>query len=94
MTIVELFLLLLIAGIAGAMGQTLAGYELGGCLVSIVVGFIGAAIGMWLARELNLPEFFVIMIDDKAFPLIWSIIGSTLFALGVGLLMRRRATLI
>lgn len=90
MTLAELLLLLFIAGIAGAAGQALAGYELGGCLVSIVVGFVGAYIGMWLARELDLPEFFVITIDDKAFPLIWSILGSALFALVVGLLTRRR----
>lgn len=94
MTLVEFLLLLLIAGIVGAVGQSLAGYELGGCLVSIVVGFIGAVIGVWLARELNLPEFFVVTIDNKAFPIVWSVIGSALFALLVGLLTRRRATLI
>ena len=94
MTLMEFLLLLLIAGIAGAVGQSLAGYELGGCLVSIVVGFIGAYIGMWLARELGLPEFLVITIDQEAFPVIWSVIGSALFALIVGLLTRRRTTLV
>lgn len=93
MTLMEFLLLLLIAGIAGALGQSIAGYELGGCLVSIVVGFIGAYIGVWLARELDLPELLVITIDQKAFPVIWSVIGSTLFALVIGLLTRPRATL-
>jgi uncharacterized membrane protein YeaQ/YmgE (transglycosylase-associated protein family) len=92
MTLVEFFVLLLVAGIAGTIGQALAGYELGGCLVSVVVGFIGAVIGVWLARELNLPEFFVIMINNRAFPVVWSVIGSALFALVVGLLTRRRVT--
>jgi uncharacterized membrane protein YeaQ/YmgE (transglycosylase-associated protein family) len=90
MTLAEFLILLLVAGIAGAVGQALAGYELGGCLVSIVVGFVGAFIGMWLARELDLPEFLVINIDGNTFPLIWSVIGSALFALAVGLLTRRR----
>ena len=36
MTLMEFLLLLLIAGVAGAVGQSLAGYDLGGCLVSIV----------------------------------------------------------
>jgi uncharacterized membrane protein YeaQ/YmgE (transglycosylase-associated protein family) len=94
MTLGEFLVLLLIAGIAGAVGQSIAGYELGGCLVSIVVGFIGAYIGVWLARELSLPEFLVITIGNEAFPVIWSVIGSALFALVVGLLTRRRATLI
>jgi uncharacterized membrane protein YeaQ/YmgE (transglycosylase-associated protein family) len=94
MTLGEFLVLLLIAGIAGAVGQSIAGYELGGCLVSIVVGFIGAYIGVWLARELSLPEFLVISIGHEAFPVIWSVIGSALFALIVGVLTRRRATLI
>ena len=76
MTLVEFLLLLVIAGIAGAVGQSLAGYELGGCLVSIVVGFVGAYIGVWLARELSLPEFLVVTIDQESFPIIWSVIGS------------------
>jgi uncharacterized membrane protein YeaQ/YmgE (transglycosylase-associated protein family) len=91
MTLTEFLLLLIIAGIAGAVGQSLAGYDLGGCLVSIVVGFIGAYIGIWLAREFNLPEFLVITIGQESFPVIWSVIGSALFALVVGLLTRRHA---
>jgi uncharacterized membrane protein YeaQ/YmgE (transglycosylase-associated protein family) len=63
---------------------------LGGCLVSIVVGFIGAYIGMWLARELSLPELLVVTINREAFPVIWSVIGSAIFALIVGMVTRRR----
>ena len=42
MTIVDFIILALIAAIAGAIGQSLAGYYLGGCVVSAVVGYIGA----------------------------------------------------
>ncbi|MBI5960266.1 MAG: hypothetical protein HY866_16115 [Chloroflexi bacterium] len=94
MTLVEFTLLLLIAGLAGAAGQSIAGYYLGGCLVSVVVGFVGAYIGMWLARELNLPELLMITINNKAFPVIWSVLGSAIFALAVGLLTRRRPDLV
>jgi len=90
MTLMEFLLLAFIAGIAGAAGQSIAGYELGGCLVSIVVGFIGAYIGMWLARELSLPELLVVTINREAFPVIWSVIGSAIFALIVGMVTRRR----
>jgi uncharacterized membrane protein YeaQ/YmgE (transglycosylase-associated protein family) len=92
MTLTEFLLLLIIAGIAGAVGQSLAGYDLGGCLVYIVVGFIGAYIGIWLAREFSLPEFLVITIGQESFPVIWSVIGSALFALVVGMLTRRHGT--
>lgn len=90
MTIIDLLLLVLVAAICGAIGQALAGYSLGGCLVSAVVGFVGAFLGMWLARELRLPELFTIHLGGQAFPVLWSIVGSAILALIVGLLTRRR----
>ena len=86
MTLTELLVLLLIAAICGGVGQSLAGYDLGGCLVSIVVGFIGAYIGMWIAGKFGLPEFFTINVGGKAFPVIWAVIGSAVFTLIVALL--------
>lgn len=88
MTLIGFLVLLLIAAIAGSIGQALAGYDLGGCLVSIIVGFIGAYIGMWLAGRFGLPEFFTINIEGKPFPVVWAVIGSFLFTLVVGLLRR------
>lgn len=90
MTLLGFLLLLLIAGLAGAIGQSLAGYSLGGCLVSIVVGFVGAFLGTWLARVLGLPDILTITVQGEPFPLVWSIIGSALLSLGLGLLLRRR----
>jgi uncharacterized membrane protein YeaQ/YmgE (transglycosylase-associated protein family) len=90
MSLVSLLLLLLIAAIAGTIGQALAGYSMGGCLLSIVVGFIGAVLGLWLARELGLPEPFPIRVGGETFPLLWSIVGSALFAAVIGLLSRQR----
>lgn len=88
MTLIGFLVLLLIAAIAGSIGQSLAGYDLGGCLVSIIVGFIGAYIGMWLAGRFGLPELFTINIEGKPFPVVWAVIGSFLFTLVVGLLRR------
>jgi uncharacterized membrane protein YeaQ/YmgE (transglycosylase-associated protein family) len=88
MTLIGFLVLLAIAAICGAIGQSLAGYDLGGCLVSIIVGFIGAYLGMWLAGKMGLPEFFTINIEGKPFPIIWSVIGSALFTLIVALVRR------
>ena len=88
MSLLGLLLLLLIAAICGSVGQSLAGYNLGGCLVSIVVGFIGAYLGVWLADELGLPEIFQISIEGRPFPIIWAVIGSALFTLVVALIRR------
>jgi uncharacterized membrane protein YeaQ/YmgE (transglycosylase-associated protein family) len=88
MTLIGFLVLLLIAAICGGIGQSLAGYSLGGCVVSIVVGFIGAYLGTWLAGKLGLPELFTINIEGKPFPIIWAIIGSALLTFIIALLRK------
>ena len=88
--IIQLLILLLIAGICGALGQAIGGYSHGGCLVSIALGFIGALLGTWLARALGLPELLAIPAGGMKFPIIWSIIGAALFVAVIGLISRRR----
>jgi len=90
MTIVDVIVLLLIAGVCGAVGQAIGGFSRGGCLVSIALGFVGAVLGMWLARQMGLPELFSIRIGNTNFPIIWSIIGSALFVAVISLLTRSR----
>lgn len=90
MTIIEFLLLLLIAGICGSIGQSIAGYSRGGCIVSIVLGFVGAMLGRWMSEQLNMPELLNITIGGSAFPVVWSIIGSVIFVTIVGLLTRKR----
>ena len=91
MTILDLVVLLLIAGLCGALGQAITGFSRGGCLVSIALGFVGAVLGMWLARQLGLPELFAIQIGTTRFPIIWSIIGSALFVAVIALITRGRS---
>lgn len=88
MTLVSFIVLLLIAGICGAIGQAIAGYSRGGCLASIAVGFIGSLVGMWLAI-LGLPELFMINVGGETFPIIWSIIGAALFVAIISMFARR-----
>lgn len=90
MGLVEFLVLLLIAGICGGLAQALTGYSHGGCLVAIVLGFIGALLGTWLARVTGLPDLFRLNVGGTSFPVVWSIIGGALFAAVLGLLTRRR----
>jgi uncharacterized membrane protein YeaQ/YmgE (transglycosylase-associated protein family) len=80
----------LIAGICGSIGQAIAGYSRGGCLAAIALGFIGALLGMYIARAVGLPEPFSINVGGKAYPIVWSIIGATLFVAVISLITRRR----
>jgi len=89
MTILEFLILLVIAAICGAIGQAIAGYSLGGMVITTVVGFIGAWLGTWMARAVGLPELFMVNIGGQPFPIVWAIIGSAVFAAIVALFTRR-----
>jgi uncharacterized membrane protein YeaQ/YmgE (transglycosylase-associated protein family) len=90
MDLIQLIVLLIVAGVCGALGQAISGYSRGGCLVSIALGFVGALLGMWLARVMGLPELFSVQIGSTNFPIVWSIIGSALFVAVITLLTRGR----
>jgi uncharacterized membrane protein YeaQ/YmgE (transglycosylase-associated protein family) len=80
MSLFGFLVLLLIAAITGAVGQAIAGFSRGGCLVTIALGFVGAYVGQWIATYFNLPRFLVINIDGQPFPVVWAAIGATLVA--------------
>lgn len=89
MTLFDFLILLVIAGLCGAIGRGVGGgFSRGGCLVSIAIGFIGALLGMWLARQMALPELFAINIGGTRFPIIWSILGSAILVAVLGLIGR------
>jgi uncharacterized membrane protein YeaQ/YmgE (transglycosylase-associated protein family) len=90
MTLVGFIILLVIAAIAGSLGMALTGYSRGGCLFSAVIGFLGAFVGMWVARQFGLPELIPITVQGETFPVIWSVIGSAILSLILGLLTRGR----
>ena len=84
MGLIDFLILLVVAGACGAIAQSIAGFSRGGCIVALVMGFIGALIGMWLQKMTGMPEVVTI----GGFPIIWSIIGGVLFAVVVGMLTR------
>ena len=78
-TLTGLLVLLIVAGICGAVGRAIAGGPRGGIIVSIAVGFVGALLGMFIAGRFGLPELMMISVDGHRFPILWSIIGASLF---------------
>jgi uncharacterized membrane protein YeaQ/YmgE (transglycosylase-associated protein family) len=87
--LIQFLVLLLVAGVCGALGQAITGYSHGGCLTSIALGFIGALLGTWLAGALHLPELIAIPVGGMTFPIVWSIIGAALFVALINLISRR-----
>src|SRR4051812_19767087 len=76
LTLTGLLVLLVIAGVCGALGRAIGGGTGGGFLVSIAVGFVGALLGTFIAAQFRLPELMVVSVDHHAFPILWSIIGA------------------
>lgn len=91
-SLLSFVILLIVAGLAGAIGQTLAGFSYGGCIVSILVGFVGAYIGTWIAHQFGLPPFYVIDVGGEQFPIVWAIVGAAVLSAVLGLLSRSRAS--
>jgi uncharacterized membrane protein YeaQ/YmgE (transglycosylase-associated protein family) len=90
LSVPALLLLIVIAAVCGAIGKAIAGSVRGGLIVSIVLGFIGALLGPWVAGLLKLPEPFTVVIGGHPFPVLWSIIGAALFVAIIHLFSRRR----
>ena len=88
MTLIDFLILAVVAAICGMIGESLVGYSVGGCVVSAVIGYIGAFIGLWVARQFGLPELFTVTIGHSSIPIIWSIIGSALLVARLSLVRR------
>ena len=93
LTLTGLLILLVVAGICGAIGRAIAGGSGGGFIVSIAVGFIGALFGMFIAGYLHLPELLMVTVEGRGFPILWSIIGAALFVALVHLVSGSRRRL-
>jgi len=79
MSFLDIVILLVIAGVTGSIARSLVGFDKGGCLLSVAVGFVGALIGTWLARELDFPDIYSFEIRGITYPIVWSLIGAVLF---------------
>jgi uncharacterized membrane protein YeaQ/YmgE (transglycosylase-associated protein family) len=90
MTLFELVVYIIIAGICGAIAKAVAGGRRGGLIISVLLGFLGAFIGTWLARMFHLPAVIVGSIDGRPFPIFWSVIGGILLVIIAHLLVRPR----
>ncbi|ABU60357.1 GlsB/YeaQ/YmgE family stress response membrane protein [Roseiflexus castenholzii] len=81
MDLLQLLILLVIAGICGAVAELIVGFSPPGLqvmLVSIIVGVIGAFIGGWIAGTFGLPPITEIRVGNIRLNLLYTILGSTL----------------
>jgi len=90
MNLLQILLLILIAAFCGSLGMAISGFHRGGCIISVVMGFIGAMVGTYLSGLVGLPDILTIQVGGASFPVIWSIIGAVIFSLPLSLLVGGR----
>jgi uncharacterized membrane protein YeaQ/YmgE (transglycosylase-associated protein family) len=89
MTIVDFLLLILVGAICGAVAEMIVGFSPGGFLASVAIGFLGALIGTWLARQIGLPSIFALTIGGYTIEIVWAILGAVVLLLILSLIRRR-----
>lgn len=87
MTVLEIVIFLLVGAICAGIAQSILGIRTG-LLGSIVIGWLGAFVGTWIARKTGMPELFVLRIGEATVPIVWTIVGSFVLVAIVGLLRR------
>lgn len=81
MDLLQLSILLVIAGICAAIAQWVVGFSPGGFIMSIILGVVGAYLGTSLANLLPIPPILPIHIGTVSFDLLWAVCGSLLLLL-------------
>jgi len=72
MGLISLLIILLIAAVCGAIGTAIVGVDKKGCLTNMVIGM-----------QLDIRDIFYY----RSIPILWTIIGSAVFILGINLLI-------
>ncbi len=86
MDLLQLLIVLVIAGICGAFAQLIVGFSPRGLMVmpvSIIIGVVGAYLGTGIANLLGIsgPDIFAVRVSTIRLNLLWAIIGSSLLLL-------------
>jgi len=90
MSFLDFVIMFVIAAITGSIARSLVGFDRGGCILSAIVGFIGALIGTWLAREFNWPKILPIEIRGIIYPVVWTVIGAVIFTAVLSLISPKK----
>jgi hypothetical protein len=90
MTVIELGLLIFLAGICAGLAQFITGATRGGCPVSVGTAFIGGYVGPRIAEWFGWAEPFTLRFLDSAFPVVTSAVGAVGLAVLVNIITHGR----
>jgi uncharacterized membrane protein YeaQ/YmgE (transglycosylase-associated protein family) len=87
MDLYDVLFVTVVALVFGTLAQLTSGYSRGGWIVHMGLGFLGASMGVAIARSFRVPLIFVITIMGREFPIIWAVIGAVFFLAAIGFLV-------
>ena len=76
--LIGFLILLALALVVGLVAKAIMGFQRGGLLAAIGLGFIGGLIGVVLANETGLPTLLAVDVGGMRFPLVWALVGTLL----------------
>lgn len=88
MSVLGCLLLLVIGAICGLIAEAIVGFRPGGLLVSAFIGFVGAVLGSWIARETGLPGILPLRVETETIDIVWAVIGAILVVLVLAFVRR------
>ncbi|MCH7472743.1 GlsB/YeaQ/YmgE family stress response membrane protein [bacterium] len=78
MGLLDFIMYLLIAGVCGFAASTLMGARRMNVVMLVLLGFVGALVGTFIAKYFEFPLFWQLQIGDRSFAVVWAFLGSLL----------------
>jgi len=75
MSLLELIVYVAIAVVCVGAAHAITGDTPRGLMYVVLLGFVGALLGTWVAHGLRLPELLTIGGRGRHVPLLWSVLG-------------------
>ena len=90
-SIVDLVVILIVAGVCGALAQIVFGFRRTNFLIAVVVGVAGAYLGTYLAQRLGLPSLLPFSLGGRQIEVVWTFLGAALLMFVLSLIDSARS---
>lgn len=90
MSVFDVVIMVLIAGLMGMLVARLLGLHNAGLLFTTFFGFLGVLLGRFLVTHLGFPEPIPVSVRGHYVPLVWSVLAGLATTLFGAYLARRR----
>ncbi|HYF01409.1 MAG TPA: hypothetical protein VEJ18_20975 [Planctomycetota bacterium] len=87
MNVLEFIVLVILAGMLGVVAQRILGTKYG-LLVTVVLGFVGALIGLQLGKWFHLGVRLYLVVGNEQVHLFWATVGALIVTFVAGIISK------